>query len=589
MAALEQLVEWHPLLWLVPVSSGILLAAIGRHVGHRLLAGLALAGLLWPLLQSAAAALFFLVGPTVGYAGLIQVDWFTGRLLSIQFDLGGTGAWAALVLAAACLAAQVFALAAVARFAGRHRFYALLQLLLASGAVLFTARSPMVVLVGWEGLALSAAFMAGFWESERAGARTGMRWLLFQRTSGLLLMLGLIAMPVDVQLGLWLVVAAAAARAGQLPFHGWLRDSAGAPAPVAALLYGAASTLAVVYLLVRLEDALVARPAVGDLLGGLGLAGIGLGLLAGLQQHQPVRVLGWLFVLLSAFSLLGFAVADPVAAMLLVTAQTFVLAGLTLAIGTLVGPVAEMRAVRAASGWRWIRRTIAVLALGWLLPPGIGFVGFGRLLAAAAASDWWWPVVVACGLAAAGGGWIAVRLQVQLQRPLSAVAAPEQRPSLWMGLVPLLCLAVTMALGIAALAIYGWPVVGGATGAAAAAAMAGIGLSGALAGWGLGRRQLAWIGGRLSRPQRLMERVAETGLGIGELMVQLPLWLGRGLGVLIWRVLGDVLIDALVLGTAYKTVEGIGFALRMLQNGRIQRYALVAVATALLLVVAMLR
>jgi NADH:ubiquinone oxidoreductase subunit 5 (subunit L)/multisubunit Na+/H+ antiporter MnhA subunit len=588
MAALEQLAEWHLLLWLVPAGSGILLAAIGRHVGHRLLAGLALVGVLWPLLQSAAAVLFFLLGPTVGYAGLVRVDRLTGPLLSIQFDLGSTGAWAALVLAAACLAAQVFSLAAVARFAGRHRFYALLQLLLASGAVLFTARSPMVVLVGWEGLALSAAFLAGFWESERAGARTGMRWLLFQRTSGLLLMLGLIAMPVDVQLGLWLVVAAAAARAGQLPFHGWLRDSAGAPAPVAALLYGAASTLAVVYLLVRLEDALVAQPAVGDLLGGLGLAGIGLGLLAGLQQYQPVRVLGWLFVLLSAFSLLGFAVADPVAAMLLVTAQVFVLGGLTLAVGTLVGPVAEMRAGRAASGSRWTRRTIAALALGWLLPPGIGFVGFGRLLAAAEAGDWWWPVVVACALAAAGGGWIAVRLQVQLQRPLAA-AVPEQRPSLWMGLVPVLCLAVTTALGIAALAVYGWPVVGGETGAAAAAAMAGVGVLGALAGWGLGRRQLAWIGGRLSRPRRLMERVAETGLGIGELMVQLPLWLGRGLGVLIWRVLGDVLIDAVILGTAYKTVEGIGFALRMLQNGRIQRYALVAVATALLLVVAMLR
>lgn len=94
---------------------------------------------------------------------------------------------------------------------------------------------------------------------------------------------------------------------------------------------------------------------------------------------------------------------------------------------------------------------------------------------------------------------------------------------------------------------------------------------------------------RLTRPQRVMEWVAETGLGIGELVVVIPVFAARILGVLVWRVIGDAIIDTLIIGTTYKTVEGVGFALRMLQNGRIQRYALVAVLTTLIVILSMLR
>ncbi|HSA22422.1 MAG TPA: hypothetical protein P5076_13300, partial [Myxococcota bacterium] len=63
----------------------------------------------------------------------------------------------------------------------------------------------------------------------------------------------------------------------------------------------------------------------------------------------------------------------------------------------------------------------------------------------------------------------------------------------------------------------------------------------------------------------------------------------RALGVIVWRVLGEWIMDGLVVATAYRTVQGIGMALRGLQNGNVHRYMLVITAAALGLVLWMLR
>ncbi len=585
----RQMAEWHLLMWSVPAVCGVCLAGLGSRVGHRTLCFLALLGAGWPLVQAGLAAVFLLWGPSGGFDGLFQIDWMTETMFKLSFFLDSTGVWAVLVIAVTTLAAQIYALAAVARFAGRHRFYALLQLMLASGVVLFTARSLVVTLFGWEGLALSAAFLAGFWESERRGERTGMRWLLFQRTSGLLLLLGMIGMEMDVELGLTLVVAAAAVRAGQLPFHGWLADSADAPAPAGALLYGAGSTLAAIFVLVRFEDWILASDFVPDLIGVIGIAGIGLGILAGLQQHRSTKAMGWLFIMLGGFAFLGFAVGDPVASMILVTSQALVLCGMTLAIGAVVGPVAELRAVVGTPGlWR-ARRAYLVLSGVLVLPPSIGFAGLGRLLVAAAGGPWQLPVLLSACLGTMACGWIALRIYLQLAHRAAETSLSGARSAVWMAVAPMALACIAFALGIAAVAVHGLQVSGGVAGLAWGGLTAGTAVLGALVGWLLGRRRAEWLSGRLTRTQRIMERVAGTGLGVGEIVVQLPVLIARALGVIVCRVVGDVLIDTLILGTAYKTVEGIGIALRVLENGRIQRYTLVAVVAVLVLVISMLR
>ncbi len=582
--------QLHPLLWLVPLVVGLLLAVIGAHVKHRFLGLMAFLGALWPAVHSVFASVFFLWG-SAAQSKIMTIDWMTGQQFVISFRLDLTGAWATLVLSSTVLATFIYSFGAVSRFAGRHRFYALMELLLASGNVLFVSWSPVGMLVGWEGMALSVAFLAGFWESERGGERTGMRWLLFQRASGLLLLFGLLGLDSRPEFSLVLIVFAIVIRAGQFPFHGWLRDSVDAPAPASALILGAASSLASVFLLVRLQDLLHFYPGASQILGVMGISAVVLGFVSGTQQQRSAGILGWLFVMLGGLAISAFAVDDPVAATLLVTSQALTMAGLAMTVGSLDGLVAQVRAVVGNGIKGRVRSVFMVLATAWFLPPSLALVGMGRLMSSSLGTGWYWPVMLSVCACTLAGGWIGARLYFSLINRSDEASSSDLRPiEITMVFTPAVLGIVNAGLGIAAMAVYGWSVVGQLPGLEMASIASAAGLVGLGAGWWiLGRKRLSFLGRRLTKPQRVMEWIAETGLGIGELLVVVPVFTVKMLGVVIWRVLGDAIIDTLIIGTTYKTVEGVGFALRMLQNGRIQRYSLVAVLTTLLVMLIMLR
>lgn len=582
-----QITQLHVLLWIVPLVVGLLLAIFGAHVRHRFLAAIAFLGALWPVVHSVFASIFFLWGH--GWQNnTIVVHWMTGDLFALSFRLDLTGAWASLVLSFTVLATLIYSFGAVSKFAGRHRFYALMELLVASSNVLFTSWSEVGMLVGWEGIALSVAFLAGFWESERAGERTGMRWLLFQRASGLLLLFGLLGIEKEPELGLILVVLAIAIRAGQFPFHGWLRDTVDAPAPASALILGAASSLASIFLLLRMQNLLHFYPVATDVLGSIGIGAVALGFVSGLQQRRSAGILGWLFVMMGGLSLLAFAVDDPVAASLLVTSQTLTMAGLAMIVGSLDGLVAQVRALAEHGTIAKVRSAFLIYAAAWFLPPSLGLVGMGRLLSSSSDTAWYWPVLLSVCACTLAGGWIGAKLYTSLRSSLDDSSSHGIEIS--MALAPAVLGAVNAALGIAALTVYGWSVVGEMVGLKMALIASGSGLAGfGVAWWMLGRKRVRFFGRRLTRAQRVMEWIAETGLGLGEVLVLVPVFTARILGVVVWRVMGDAIIDTLIVGTTYKTVEGVGFALRMLQNGRVQRYALVAVLTTLVVMLIMLR
>ncbi|MBN2496196.1 MAG: hypothetical protein JXR96_16505 [Deltaproteobacteria bacterium] len=582
---LDILCAWHPLLWAVPMLSAMGMAAFGSRLSRRGLSWLGLLPLAWVLLQAAGAAVHLLWLAPDSSRAAIDVNWMTWPLFRIGLGLDRTGIWGVLLTGAATLAAQVHALYSVSRLSGRHRFYALVLMVTASASLFYTSTSRLPLLIGWEGLALSIAFMAGFWESEQRGERVGMRWLLFQRMSSLLLVAGFLAFEFDPDLGLGLVVAAAAVRAGLFPFHGWLVDCAEAPATARALIMGTGSTLAAVFLLVRFEAQILYSPFVPQVIGIVCVVTIAMGLLSGLQHHEPFKKLGWLFTAQGGLVMLGFAMGDTVASMLLATGQQLVLTGVTLASGTLV----DREAAEAGTRWR-SKRVYWVLAWMWLLPPSVGFVGLGRLLGSVSDSTLGIISLVAIFLAAGLGAWILQQIARDLKDHPTELAGRIRPPdTVWLDVPPAGLAALTVALGVLAVALHGMQVIGGWGGVEWAGGVAATAIAGGLLGWLVGRGRVAFRVSRLTRAQRIMDWLADTGLGLGELVVQLPVFLVRLLGVVLWRVVGDGLIDTVLLGTAVRTTEGIGIALRFLQNGRVQRYGLLAVLTCLVVVLIMTR
>jgi NADH:ubiquinone oxidoreductase subunit 5 (subunit L)/multisubunit Na+/H+ antiporter MnhA subunit len=208
------------------------------------------------------------------------------------------------------------------------------------------------------------------------------------------------------------------------------------------------------------------------------------------------------------------------------------------------------------------------------------FAGISRLLVAVPEDALGWGIRSGVWLAGFGLGWVLLRLF----RGASTLMDRESRSTAWtLEVLPMGLAVACLLLGIVGLPLHGIEFWGGSAGIPGGVGFAVAGILGWLAS-ALAARRARRPAGRWTSTDWAFMHVAETGLGIGELVVQLPLMLVRALGVVVWRVVGDWIVDGLVLGLAVRTVEGVGLSLRYLQNGRVQRYLWVALTAALMLV-----
>ena len=591
MIWLEHMAAWHLLLWLVPGVSALLLAAIGGRLALPWIWLLSVVGVGWTTLQSALVGWFYLQGTPLPDRYPIALPWAAVPDLSgWSFAIDGTRAWAVFLASVLCLAAQTVALQWVVHRAGRHRFHALVLGVAASAAFLFTSRLdlrvlPIGFLVGWEGIALTTGALTGFWAEEQRGMRPGVRWILFQRLSGVLLLTGLLVWRRDPQSGAYLLLLAAGVRAGLLMLHGWVPSTMDGPLPVPLLVQGAASILSSVFLIEASWDALGQAGVSPDAVSLVGLLGALLGTLAGLQPQAPQKAVGWLFIAHSGLVFLAYGQGDPVAARWIVTGAVLTLSGLLLVVKWAAdeqGAESGQGTMGGGLGKKWFYFGLAAL----LLPPSMEFLGLGRLLGGTRMDSRGTIVRLVVIAAAWAMGWIIRRLMHDLSDEKPSGSGPLRR---MVRLVPVVLWSLSFILGASSLFFHGDEVIGGRSGAiwAGTCSLAGV------LGWILsslfhrGRRRRMF--GRLTFAQRVMEYLADTGLGIGEVLVQIPLVVAQALGVLIWRVLGDFLIDTLIIGTTVRTIEGVGMTLRFLQNGYAQRYLLVVVLGTLCLMLLMLR
>lgn len=534
-----------------PVAASLLLTLLGSRLPRRWLASLSLAGGAIPL---AAGGLL-----------LALRWWWPGAAAPVP---DGSALWALILSSFMVLCALWQAQHSVARFSGRHRFYALMLLLHAAAAFLFTRPGlDFAFLLAWEGLSLSGGFLAGFWAVEERGGRTGVQWLLLGRTSGLLLLLSfLTANGPDPRWSAALLLAAAVLRAGVVPFHGTVSEMGRSRPAAAMLVQTVASWIPAVFLLDRAQDALLSFPPLLDGLLWLSLASVAFALLAALQPQSSQKTVGWLAMGLGSQAWLGFACGDPVAALTLcaggglIAGSRFLLDGRTEVDETAAEPVAGLRGASLAA---------AAIAIA---PPALWFAGSARLLASAAGEERGAWIIAAVFAGLFGMGAVLRRLHAAI--PASAGEARR-----WPGPALLLTAGNLMA-GTAGILLFGEAFWGGAAGIR-------LGLGAVLAagaGWVLaGSFERRFAAPRFIGVRRLLELVADTGLGLGRLALLVPAGIARALGVVLWRLLGDILIDGLGTGLPVRTVEGTGLVLRQLHDGRIRRTLLFAIWTALVL------
>ena len=183
------------------------------------------------------------------------------------------------------------------------------NVLVASMALVVTARNGVLFLMAWEVMALASFFLVTFedeHESVRAAGRTYLVathlgtafllafFLLLQRASGSLDFDRLATAPAEASLLFLLAVVGFGTKAGFVPFHVWLPEAhPAAPSHVSAVMSGVMIKTGI-YGLVRMLTVLGPPPAWwGWLLCGIGLTSGIFGVLFALAQHDLKRLLAY--------------------------------------------------------------------------------------------------------------------------------------------------------------------------------------------------------------------------------------------------------------------------------------------------------
>src|SRR5918992_3892092 len=264
---------WAWLLIAIPAVSSAILLLVGRagdRWGHIL-------GALAPLVSFAIGLGYFaqllrveeaeraIAVPLYDWISIGQWNIDAGLLvdqLSIVFVLLITGVGGII---------HVYSVGYMAHDERRRRFFAFLNLFVASMLLLVLADNYLVLFVGWEGVGLASYLLIGFWQHKPTAATAAKKAFVVNRVGDMGMSVAIMLMLVtfgssafvDVNAGMpqvsgtiatilgLLLLLGACGKSAQVPLQAWLLDAMEGPTPVSALIHAATMVTAGVYLIVR--------------------------------------------------------------------------------------------------------------------------------------------------------------------------------------------------------------------------------------------------------------------------------------------------------------------------------------------------
>jgi NADH-quinone oxidoreductase subunit L len=169
--------------------------------------------------------------------------------------------------------------------AGYSRYFAYLNLFVASMLLLVLASDLLVLFIGWEGVGVCSYLLVGFWFQDAENGFAARKSFVVTRIADIAMLVGILLLSLTlgtlqiqpmltraVELasngGTWPTIAAALlligglGKSAQFPFQTWLPDAMAGPTPVSALIHAATMVTAGMYLVVRLHVLYLLAPAV---------------------------------------------------------------------------------------------------------------------------------------------------------------------------------------------------------------------------------------------------------------------------------------------------------------------------------------
>jgi NADH-quinone oxidoreductase subunit L len=411
------------LLILLPLGGSALLLALGRRLGEPA------AGILGTLTVASGFVLAlvaggeFLAGTGAAHA-IPWFDWLPALGVTAGLLWDPLSALMAMVVTGVGALIHVYSLGYMRGDPRFGRFFAYMNLFVASMLILVLADGFALLFVGWELVGLCSYLLISFWFEKPAAAAAGKKAFVVNRVgdAGFLVALMLIFSTfgslryeeVFARASSELTTGAATAvtllllmgavgKSAQLPLYVWLPDAMEGPTPVSALIHAATMVTAGVFMVARTGVLFELAPAAAAVVA---VVGIGTALYAAtiaVAQHDIKRVLAY-----STISQLGYMFAAVgagayVAGMFHLTTHAFFKALLFLGAGAVIHALSGEQDLRRMGGlWRRLPVTTATMVVAWLaisgIPPFSGFWSKDEILATVFERGGAWRVVWALGL-----------------------------------------------------------------------------------------------------------------------------------------------------------------------------------------------
>ena len=270
------------------------------------------------------------------------------------------------------------------------RFFAIMNLFVASMLILVIADNLLLLYLGWEGVGLCSYLLIGFWYTDPENGYAARKAFVTTRVGDTSMAIGLFLLftqlgTLDIQsllvfaqdrwdIGSGFAIAAtllllggAVGKSAQLPLQTWLPDAMAGPTPISALIHAATMVTAGVYLIARMHPLFELAPNVQLLVALIGLATLLIAGFTAMTQHDIKRILAYSTISQIGYMFLGLGVGAWSASIFHLMTHAFFKALLFLGAGTVILSLHHEHDIFKMGGkWRQLPVAFASFMIGSL-------------------------------------------------------------------------------------------------------------------------------------------------------------------------------------------------------------------------------
>jgi NADH-quinone oxidoreductase subunit L len=423
------MLEW---LWLVPAipfARTFVLVTLGPRLSRKAVSAVGVGAIAVSSIIAFLIAAVFLRTPPAGNV-FTQVLWTWINVQTfrpeIAFYLDALSLTMMVVVTFVSFLIHVYSAEFMFEDEGYSRFFAYMNLFVASMVTLVLADNLLLLYLGWEGVGLCSYLLIGFWYRDPVNGRAARKAFIVTRIGDTAMAIGIFLIfntlgTLRIQdvmqhasaqwlTGSALAIAAASlllggavGKSAQLPLQTWLPDAMVGPTPTSALIHAATMVTAGVYLIARMHTLFELAPAVQTIVAVIGAVTLLLAGFSALAQRDIKRVLAYSTISQVGYMFLALGVGAWTAAIFHFMTHAFFKALLFLSAGIVIEAFHDEHDVFHMGG---LRRMLPV-AYWTYLAGSCALAGLPLITAGAASKDlilWsaWSSAAGSPGLWAAG-------------------------------------------------------------------------------------------------------------------------------------------------------------------------------------------